>query len=603
MRVFCLSPSAGRALLSHNIEFAAIDPGELQAKLILDSESVIVVGEIPQIDNEVADKIEEAAAAGISVGIVPYDFRYPDSFARLLSSSEGVREPDSTIGLYSSRGLDFDFREPDAPFAGNIVKLRRRSEDQGRITSPDDAALQITRHDFTALAVVTEGRQTYCLMGMGCLHPTISAPELGRVSPRDVRARHWLLQSCHSPFMWPELGSYLTLPLSIALTGGAETVICSTHVQTYVPDLLNLYMDLTTAGTPMGEVVRALNAHAASEGVDFRPFMLLGNPASRAIVSGSARPKPIVASAQRTLAKERLELLRRLVANVSFVSDASNFGLEKKNDAHSQFCRDMAWLPRVDIRLQSRLAAHSDDLGALIDGIRPSSERISLKTATERLSEAWERAGGFYAVGEQLDEWYNPEGAGQTKSRCQICRGKLLERKLAYFGQSASADYAERRQIYCSRCLVAEHINPAHRSSTEITAERLPNELVVRLCYTNKTSQPQWVYAFAFLSDPKNISKSTAGDAYKALLEKTVNRRSQQCPRSIAPGESFEFEHRTGSVPEDFWYLLLEVNLMVDFCWNWFSFTFRESKIEAWLSSDEYPSTLPRVKVGTASNS
>ena len=243
MRILSLSKSTAEAFRSLNLDFTAIEPAELQAELISSSDPAIVVAELSQINNRLADCIEMGCAAGISVGIVPYDPRYTESFGRLLASSVGVRESAATVGLYSSRGLDLDFRELSFPFAGKIVKMKRKSEAEGMVTSPDDAALQITRHDFTSLAVVTEGRQSYCLMGMGCLHPTISAPELGRLSPRDIRARHWLLQSCHSPFMWPELGSYLTLPLSIALTGGAESVICSTHVQTYIPDLLNAYLD------------------------------------------------------------------------------------------------------------------------------------------------------------------------------------------------------------------------------------------------------------------------------------------------------------------------------------------------------------------------
>ena len=38
-------------------------------------------------------------------------------------------------------------------------------------------------------------------------------------------------------------------------------------------------------GLPMGRIVRALNDHSVSQGVDYRPFMLLGNPDSKAIVA------------------------------------------------------------------------------------------------------------------------------------------------------------------------------------------------------------------------------------------------------------------------------------------------------------------------------
>jgi hypothetical protein len=599
MRIFSLSDASYQSLLADYPEgVRRININHLSSELCSSSESAIVAGEISQIDNQLADRIHAAAAEGISVGIVPYDSRYPESFRRLLEPSNGVQEGTARIGLYSSRGLQFDFgRSAATSFTGNIVKLKRKSENEGRNTSPEDAALQITQHDFTALGIVTEGRQTYCLVGMGCLHPTISASELGRLAPANIRARHWLLQSCHSPFVWPELGSYLTVPLSIALTGGAESVICSTHVQTYVPDLLDLYLEMASRGLPMGRIVRALNDHSVSQGVDYRPFMLLGNPDSKAIVADHRQFRTELASfSSARSTKKIIGTVRRLISNVNFVSDPDSFGFDKKNDAFVQFRRDIAWLPRVDMRSLSRFADSAHEVEKLIDRMRPPNEQVPLKIATERLSEAWETQGGFYAVGEQLDENYSTEGARQTEDRCQICCEKLIERKLSYFGQSPSAEYSERCQIVCPRCLVVEHVSPVHRRSTQVTAKRTAHELSVSLSYTNATSETQWVFAFAFLSDPNNVSRSTAGTAYKQLLERTANRRAQQDPTSLEPGQTFEFGFSTGPVPDDFWYLLLEVNLMVDFCWNWFSFTFREKRIEKWLSSPQYPSTLPRVK-------
>ncbi|WP_145986984.1 hypothetical protein [Bradyrhizobium vignae] len=351
----------------------------------------------------------------------------------------------------------------------------------------------------------------------------------------------------------------------------------------------------------MGDIVRALNNHAATEGVDYRPFMLLGNPESRALVADRATPRKSAGSSPDPKAKEVSQLLRRFVANVGFVSNAANFGFQKNNEPHSQFRRDMAWLARADIRSLSRAGRSESDIEGLIDGIRPPNERISLKQATLRLSEAWEEAGGFYAVGEQLDEMYGPEGAQQLDTCCQVCGERLIERRLSYLGQNISVEYSERRQVICPRCLVVEHVSPMHRQATNVVAVRSGQEFVTRVSYTNITSQPQWVYSFAFLSDPNNVSRSTAERAYKRLLERTVCRRAQQAPRSIGPGGKFDFEFRTGPVPEDFWYLLLEVNLMVDFCWNWFSFTFREKRIEDWLRSERYSSTLPRIKAGILS--
>lgn len=599
MRIFSLLNEAElliQATVSDLVRFVSLE--SLSLELCSAPEPAIVVGKVSQIDNKLADVVYAAGVRGVSVGLLPYDGQYPESLSRLLQPSVPIQDGAATIGLYSSRGLSFDFREPEHPVSAKLVKLKRKSEDEGRSTSPEDASHQITRTEFTALAIVTEGRQTYCLLGMGCLHPTISELELGRIAPRNVSARHWLLQSCHSPFVWPELGSYLTVPLSIALTSNAETVICSTHVQTYIPGLLNLYLERLSQGWTLGDIVRALNDHAASAGVDYRPFLLLGNPESRAIaatpsLSSAAKSATHVSPAQVT---RRVRLLRRLIANVNFVSDEDNFGFDSKNDALSQFRRDMGWLSKIDLRSLSHFAILVEDIGTLLDGMRPPNEAVSLESATKRLSLAWEHQGGFYAVGERLDENYSPDGALQTSDRCLVCNECLIERRLSYFGQSPSTEYTERSQRICPRCLVVEHVSPVHRASTAVTAERTAHEMRIGLSYTNTSTEPQWVFAFAFLSDPNNVSKSTASDPYKNLLKMTANQRAQSDPRSLAPGETFQFEFSTGPIPDEFWYLLLEVNLMVDFCWNWYSFTFRERRIEAWLRSSKYPTTLPRAK-------
>ena len=202
---------------------------------------------------------------------------------------------------------------------------------------------------------------------------------------------------------------------------------------------------------------------------------------------------------------------------------------------------------------------------------------VPLVRATAHLSKAFEQQGGFYAIAEQLDANYSADGAYQTNDRCQVCGERLVERRLNYFGP---------------RCLVVEHVSPIHWVSTQV-AERRADELSVTLSYTNISTEPQWVFAFAFLSDPNNISRSTAPGAYKDLLSKIRSRRGQAHPRSLNPRETYNFQFRTGSISTNFWYLLMEVNLMVDFCWNWYSLTYRAKQIETWLSSARYPQTLP----------
>ncbi|MCA6122105.1 hypothetical protein J6500_09390 [Bradyrhizobium sp. WSM 1704] len=600
MRLFSLSDAAvdfvGKSFPG-NVERVGLS--DLSKYLCSERDPAMVIADIVSIDNRLADGIHAAASAGVRVGIVPYDPHHSAAVDRLMKPNRPAERNTASIGLYSSRGLDFDFRTPaEDPLSANIVRLQKRSMAEGTETSPDDASRQVLHHDLNALAVVTEGRQTYCLFGMGCLHPTISDPPTGRLSPRDIRARHWLLQSCHSPFVWPELGSYLSLPLSIALTSNAETVICSTHVQTYIPDILNIYFEMISAGLPLGEVVHALNEHASAEGVDYRPFVLFGNPEAKAIACDQGPAGKIEVSKRTSSAQtaSTIRLVRRLIANVEFAFDPTNFGFDAKHNAPwSAFGRDMSWLPRTEIRGLARYADSASDIGRLLASMKPSHLASTPGEATRQLSGAWEEQGGFYALGEKLDENYRATGATHTDRRCLVCKERLIERLLSYFGQSRSEEYSERSQKICPRCLVVEHVSPMHRASTELTADRTADGLTIGLTYTNCSSDPQWVHAFAFPADPNNVSKSTARRVYREMLQ-PVGRRTELGPVSLAPGETFRFGHTTGPIPEDFWYLLVEVNLMIDFCWNWFSFTHRARKIEKWLAGQPYLRTLPRTR-------
>ncbi|WP_157450274.1 hypothetical protein [Bradyrhizobium sp. ARR65] len=574
-------------------EIERASANSLSSQLCASRTPAIVVADVASINNILADSIHSAESKGISIGVVPFEPRYTESLWRLIGRSVAVAQSESVIGLYSSRGLRYDYREPEHAPPGRFIRLSRKFDDKGR-RLPSDASYQITSYDFTALAVITEGRQTYCLIGMGCLHPTISEPEIGRLAPSDIKAKHWLIQSCHSPFMWPELGSYLTVPLSIALTSDAETVICSTHVQTYIPNLLNVFVEQLSRGCAMGDILRTLNNHAASEGVDHRPFLLLGNPESNAIAPApSAVQIPALARPSLSQTKVRTKLVRRLIANVEFLFDEGHFGFDMKDNYLFEFRRDMAWLPRLDMRTLSNFLGSTEDVGVFLDGIRPPNVTVPLIRATGHLSRAFERQGGFYRVGEQLDENYSATGASQTKDRCVVCGEHLIQRRLDYFGQSPSEEYATRSIKLCPRCLVVEHASPIHRASTQLRAERALDEMLITLSYTNNSPEPQWVFVFAFLSDPNNISRSTAPQAYKDLLRTIKFRRGQERPRSLEPGQTYNFSFRTGPIPTEFWYLLIEVNLLVDFCWNWYSFTYRAKQIEGWLSDPRYRPTLP----------
>jgi hypothetical protein len=598
MRLLCLSGGAAVLLntkAESDIRMTRVDG--LAAALTNEAVATVIVADVGQIDNRLAAVVHDAGRRGISVGLIPFDGSRPAALMRLIDGDAGVRSTKARIGLYSSRGLDHDFAQSAAaPDGAAVVRLQRKTQRDGGTdyASPDDACFRVQTESFTALGVVTEGRQTYCLLGMGCIHPTISDPPVGRLSPKDIAADHWLLQSCHSPYAWSDLGAYLTVPLAVALAGQARTVICSTHVQTYIPDLLAVYVDLLNAGRSAGEIVLALNAHASRMGVDRDPFILLGRPDARAIVpSGQPVPK---AATRRSVAGRNLGRLHRLITNLEFIRRDNPFGLDlQRNRAFALFQRDSSWMARLDLRVVHERGGPSLGLPALVDSHRPPNERVSLRETTQRLGPAWHAEGGFYTVGENLDRSYVAKTAEPSRATCRVCGEPLLDRHMRYVGQSGSAAYARRRQRVCPRCLVVEHVQPVHADATRIDVQRRKQGLDLDLVYFNRTREPQWVYSYAFVSDPNNISRHTGRAVYDALLSQVPTSPRAFGPMSVAPGGEFRTCFNVGPVPDRFWYLLVEVNLFVDFCWNWFSFTYRSAGIDEWLESDDYRKSLPRA--------
>ncbi|MGY3404127.1 hypothetical protein ACVWZV_000240 [Bradyrhizobium sp. GM5.1] len=135
MRIFSLLNEAElliQATVSDLVRFVSLE--SLSLELCSAPEPAIVVGKVSQIDNKLADVVYAAGVRGVSVGLLPYDGQYPESLSRLLQPSVPIQDGAATIGLYSSRGLSFDFREPEHPVSAKLVNLKRKSEDEGRST-------------------------------------------------------------------------------------------------------------------------------------------------------------------------------------------------------------------------------------------------------------------------------------------------------------------------------------------------------------------------------------------------------------------------------------------------------------------------------------
>jgi hypothetical protein len=121
--------------------------------------------------------------------------------------------------------------------------------------------------------------------------------------------------------------------------------------------------------------------------------------------------------------------------------------------------------------------------------------------------------------------------------------------------------------------------------------------------YVNTTDRPQFVFAFHRLTDPNNVSASyNAKDVhsierhkiYKSLLRGTEALPKQWEPRFLPSGHSVEFDGRIVIGGAHLFYLLVEIHLFIDLCWNWISFTLARGGIDDWLASAEYRKVIPR---------
>jgi hypothetical protein len=136
-----------------------------------------------------------------------------------------------------------------------------------------DVANALKRYPITCFAGQASGRQTFIQIGckpVACLFQDLSGTlrdDSGSVSPNNSIVEHILLQSCHSPFVWPDFGgNYLSVPLAFLFGTITRTFITSTRVQSLIPGLVPLYFHLASKGRTAGEIVVALNALAGNRG-------------------------------------------------------------------------------------------------------------------------------------------------------------------------------------------------------------------------------------------------------------------------------------------------------------------------------------------------
>lgn len=63
----------------------------------------------------------------------------------------------------------------------------------------------------------------------------------------------------------------------------------------------------------------------------------------------------------------------------------------------------------------------------------------------------------------------------------------------------------------------------------------------------------------------------------------------------VEPNAAVQFNFEVKGITPQLFYLLLEINLFIDGCWNWFGITWRAQGMRTWIDSELYQRTLPHT--------
>jgi hypothetical protein len=239
-----------------------------------------IVGDVHLIDDLLASSI--SAAQRISpkaIGVIPFAAQQPETLKRLLRHSDGCAPTEASYVGYS---VDTDSLTRSASCQSIVGSAKFISSDD-----PADLFKELSKAP-TCFAAQLNGRQTFCFLDShACIHPDSFGQMEGMpgiITPRDCDVKHFLIQSCHSPFRWSDFGkNYLSVPLGFMLRGSATTFVTSIRVQSLVPDLIPLYIACANDGMSVGEIVLELNAYCRALQIDDDPFLLFGHPNSQIV--------------------------------------------------------------------------------------------------------------------------------------------------------------------------------------------------------------------------------------------------------------------------------------------------------------------------------
>ena len=483
-----------------------------------------------------------------------------------------------------------------------------------RLTTAADAR-QVARmkQSIDVFGIVADGRQTYCNLGGLRLHPDFEDMERDVIGPATIRARHWFIQSCHSPFIWPEFGNYRTVPIAIMMANPCtETVICSKRVQVRVPGIADLYVALCLEGRPLGEVVTVLNEYVECRDVDVAPFFLMGDPSCRAFTETKSDLTRLVTqiSRQEVLRERNTQLFfYSALTNLTNLLDPKNglFHDRTRGDKKIERARKTSKAITIDqVRKEMSSREPATSLEDEWNNFRHRGVRPLLYLSNDVAFSFVATHGYYYDVG--------PTFSGRhyiTLETEQVGSG-IYRRKELDVSIGVHPAYRYRTRVHTDRDLAV--LDVAAGLENGLRCQQKGSRL--EFSYTNCSDGAQWVFGCVFCSDPNNLSKSTSRHVYRELMSKLkidveddASTRTRRPPRKdrphdresalvfggkeVANGETYRMPVRLELADDaTFFYILIEAFIFVDFRWNWLSLTFRSNCIERWMSSVDYRRSL-----------
>ena len=602
---FILSDDAFALVQKANLikegDFSKISRTEISSVLKPIYGWVAIIADVGQIDDELVKEINFTQRVhALAVGIVPFSSDYPERLGAICHPIKGKQSIDVRLATYSADKEHAD--EMDSLF---------QSDSRVCHVKPSKKILSgFASGEFDAFAGVTNGRQTFCMFGDSfCLHPGIDDPNESILTPQKLNIKHWFLQSCHSPFVWPDFGNYLTFPLAVLLRGNASSFIASTRVQAFIPHVLASYTQLVLGGMALGEVVLTLNRYCSALECDDEPFVLLGHPLSQIALPTTPNSAPTL---QDCVGKEgkaenlrELRALQHVCSNLRFALFRAHFGLKGSPE--------MNRLTDSAEKLQSKFAKTSRHLRSQASGILPTSSgdvlpvhhelgRISVPQVLQKLVDVWSQYKGYYYHFSQgIEENFEPVDSTFINARCPSCSSKLMRKRLRYLGPSPARDYAERVQRICPRCLVVMDVNAREDAAFQLNVIKTSDTTSkIALSYSNRTECPQWVSFKLRVNDPNNVSVNTAFPVFQEL-KRSIYLDGQPCLESekseqthwVEPHDTVGLDVAIEGKRADLFYILIEFDVFVDGAWNWLSATYRRPTIASWMASELYRKTLP----------